>query len=160
MNSPSPAQVAGLNAEKVIAYMHERMDDAFAAVKAVAADNVALVAAMYNVERDKQPSPPPVPAQAERLEPCPPADRDCVQTIDCEYPDCICPEGLKACPFCGSKAEIVSAEEAGESAYVVSCTNGMCMASSKVAYALKGDVSEQLTEAWNRRAPASAKEET
>lgn len=63
---------------------------------------------------------------------------------------------LLPCPFCGGKAEIVLAEEAGESAFVAQCMTLNCSASSKVIYAIKEDVRELLVEAWNRRALSSA----
>ena len=56
---------------------------------------------------------------------------------------------LKPCPFCGGKAEITDAKEAGPRARVICCRG--CLCSTKVIYALKGDVDEQLVQAWNRR---------
>lgn len=46
----------------------------------------------------------------------------------------------------------------GPSAYVVCCTNPMCASSSRVIFALKDDVQQQLVETWNRRPspPAAA----
>lgn len=58
---------------------------------------------------------------------------------------------LEPCPFCGGPAEIIEAEEAGPQAYVVQCTTLACLASSKVIYALKEDVTDLLAETWNRR---------
>lgn len=63
---------------------------------------------------------------------------------------------LLPCPFCGSAAEIVEAEEAGPQAYVVQCTAPLCAVSSKVIFALKEDVTELLIEAWNRRPSSEA----
>lgn len=59
---------------------------------------------------------------------------------------------LLPCPFCGGKAEIAAAEECGPQAYVVACTDQMCLSSSKVIFALKDDVTDQLVESWNKRA--------
>lgn len=58
---------------------------------------------------------------------------------------------LLPCPFCGGKAEIAAAEECGPQAYVVACTEPMCLSSSKVIFALKDDVTAQLVESWNKR---------
>ena len=58
---------------------------------------------------------------------------------------------LLPCPFCGGKAEITAAEECGPQAYVVACTEPMCLSSSKVIFALKDDVTDQLVESWNKR---------
>lgn len=59
---------------------------------------------------------------------------------------------LLPCPFCGGKAAIAAAEECGPQAYVVACTEPMCLSSSKVIFALKDDVTNQLFESWNKRA--------
>ena len=59
---------------------------------------------------------------------------------------------LLPCPFCGGKAEIAAADECGPQAYVVVCTDPMCLSSSKVIFALKDDVTQQLVESWNKRA--------
>lgn len=58
---------------------------------------------------------------------------------------------LLPCPFCGGKAEITAAEECGPQAYVVACTEPTCLSSSKVIFALKDDVTNQLVESWNKR---------
>lgn len=57
---------------------------------------------------------------------------------------------LLPCPFCGGDAQYGEAIEAGDSAYVVSCTS--CQASSMVAFASKDDPRRVLADAWNRRA--------
>lgn len=59
---------------------------------------------------------------------------------------------LLGCPFCGGPAEIIEADEAGDCAYAVQCQTRGCEASSRVYFALKDDVTEQLAAAWNRRA--------
>lgn len=59
---------------------------------------------------------------------------------------------LLPCPFCGGKAAIADAKECGPQAYVVACTEPMCLSSSKVIFAFKDDVTQQLVESWNKRA--------
>lgn len=59
---------------------------------------------------------------------------------------------LLPCPFCGGRAAIYDAVECGPQAHVVTCEN--CMASSRVIFAMKDDVSFDLVSAWNTRALA------
>lgn len=60
-------------------------------------------------------------------------------------------DDLLPCPFCGSHAEILDAEEAGTNARVVQCMDATCHASSAVVFALMDDVTALLVERWNRR---------
>lgn len=53
-------------------------------------------------------------------------------------------EGLKPCPFCGAKAEVVFDYEVGFESYSVWCEN--CRSSSAIY-----DDKTDAVEAWNRR---------
>lgn len=63
---------------------------------------------------------------------------------------------LEPCPFCGGPAQMIEAEEAGDSAYAIQCQTRGCEASSRVAFALMDSVDDLLAEAWNRRAPTDS----
>jgi hypothetical protein len=62
---------------------------------------------------------------------------------------------LKPCPFCGSKAEIITLEgedgDVGIGAQCVQCTSSACGAASGLIYPLMDDVTDLLRERWNNR---------
>ena len=57
-------------------------------------------------------------------------------------------EGLKPCPFCGSKGELH--QKRSLETWIVECTNNSCPASYMIGYDY--DTSEEAIEVWNRRA--------
>lgn len=60
-------------------------------------------------------------------------------------------ETLLPCPFCGGDAQVCEAKECGPDAYVASCVEPTCMASSAVVFACGDDPEPLLIELWNRR---------
>ena len=60
---------------------------------------------------------------------------------------------LKQCPFCGAEAEIITFEIDAPSmgAQCVQCTNPSCGATSGLIYPLMDDVTDLLSERWNKR---------
>jgi len=62
---------------------------------------------------------------------------------------------LKPCPFCGSKAEIITLQGEADAlsigAQCVQCTSSMCGAASGLIYPLMDDVTQLLAERWNKR---------
>lgn len=63
---------------------------------------------------------------------------------------------LEPCPFCGSKAEIITlqgeTDEPSIGAQCVQCTSSACGAASGLIYPLMDNVTDLLIERWNTRA--------
>lgn len=63
---------------------------------------------------------------------------------------------LAPCPFCGSKAEIITlqgeTDDPSNGAQCVQCTSSACGAASGLIYPLMDNVTDLLTERWNTRA--------
>ena len=61
-------------------------------------------------------------------------------------------EGIKPCPFCGSKAIHETIEDGDDKGgEFIQCTNAMCGASTNLRFSCGEDAKSLLIEQWNRR---------
>lgn len=72
-------------------------------------------------------------------------------------------EALLPCPFCGGEAKFGSVEGDPElpqtGGNYIECSNPRCRATTCLVFPLKEDVTQELTERWNLRAPAPTHDE-